>query len=95
MSDFLTYYDILGVPKSASQKDIKEALRIAKKPVFFIGGIDLSNLDGILEQGGKNIAMIRGIIESKDIIGNVRKIKDRLIREKIRLFLKINESKDI
>ncbi len=65
-------------------KDIKEVLKIAKKPVFFIGGINLSNLDEILEQGGNNIAMIRGIIHSKDIIGMAKNFKDRLIREKER-----------
>ncbi len=66
-------------------KDIKEVLKISRKPVFFIGGIDLSNLDEILEQGGKNIAMIRGIIGSENIIGNVKKIKERMIKWKKRL----------
>lgn len=63
-------------------KDIKEVLKAAKKPVFFIGGIDLSNLDEILEQGAKNIAVIRGIIQAEDIIGRARNFKDRLIIEK-------------
>ncbi len=63
-------------------KDIKEVLKIAKKPVVFIGGINLSNLDEILKQGAKNIAMIRGIIRAEDIIGRVRNFKDRLIKEK-------------
>ena len=63
-------------------KDIKEVLRIAKKPVFFIGGIDLSNLDEILEQGVKNIAVIRSIIQAEDIIVMARNFKDRLEREK-------------
>ena len=60
-------------------KDIKEVLRLAKKPVFFIGGINLSNLDEILKEGAKNIAMIRGIIQAEDIIGRARSFKDRLI----------------
>lgn len=63
-------------------KDIKEVLRIARKPVFFIGGINLSNLDEILKEGAKNIAVIRGIIQAEDIIGSTRNFKDRLIREK-------------
>jgi len=65
-------------------KDMKEVLKIARKPVFFIGGINLSNLDEILEQGAKNIAVIRGIIQAEDIIGIAKNFKDRLIREKER-----------
>jgi len=63
-------------------KDIKEVLKIAKKPVVFIGGINLSNLGEILKQGAKNIAVIRGIIQAEDIIGRARNFKDRLIKEK-------------
>ncbi len=63
-------------------KDIKEALKIAKKPVVFIGGINLSNLGEILKQGAKNIAVIRGIIQAEDIIGRAMNFKDRLIKEK-------------
>ena len=63
-------------------KDIKKALKIAKKPVVFIGGINLSNLDEILKEGAKNIAVIRGIIQAEDIIGRAMNFKNRLIREK-------------
>ena len=59
-------------------KDIKEVLRFAKKPVFFIGGINLSNLDEILYEGAKNIAVIRGIIEAEDIVLRVKSFKDSL-----------------
>lgn len=59
-------------------KDIKEVLRMAKKPVFFIGGINLSNLDEILNEGAKNIAVIRGIIDSEDISLRVKSFKDIL-----------------
>lgn len=59
-------------------KDIKEVLRTAQKPVFFIGGINLSNLDEILKEGAKNIAVIRGIIESEDISLRVKSFKDTL-----------------
>ncbi len=63
-------------------KDIKEVLRVAKKPLVFIGGINLSNLDEILGQGGKNIALIRNIIQAEDIMGMARNFKNRLVREK-------------
>lgn len=48
-------------------KDVARVLVIAKKPVFFIGGIDLSNIEEILRIGARNIALIRGITEAVDI----------------------------
>lgn len=57
---------------------IKGIIAIAKKPVFFIGGIDLCNVDEILQLGGKNIAVIRAITESADIAGSTSKIKEKL-----------------
>jgi len=62
--------------------DMQEALNIAKKPLIFIGGINLSNLDEILKAGVRNIAVIRGITESDDISLTVRSFKDRIIKSK-------------
>ncbi len=64
-------------------KDIKEAVRIARKPVVFIGGINLSNLDGILENGAKNIAVIRDILQSEDITARAASFKKRLINQNL------------
>ncbi len=63
-------------------KDMKEAVKIAKKPLVFIGGINLSNLDALLENGAKNIAAIRGILQSEDITARAASFKKRLIKEK-------------
>lgn len=74
-------------------KDIKEALRISKKPMFFIGGINLLNLDDILNKGVKNIAMIRGIIQAEDIAGRARNFKDKLTAaggREHRMIIKVN-----
>ncbi|MDP3788798.1 MAG: thiamine phosphate synthase [Candidatus Omnitrophota bacterium] len=54
---------------------IEKVLSIAKKPVFFIGGIDLSNIGEVLGKGAKNIALIRGILEAEDITSQVKKFK--------------------
>jgi thiamine-phosphate pyrophosphorylase len=59
-------------------KDMKEVLEIAVKPVFFIGGIQLSNLDELIEEGAKNIAVIRDIVEAEDIVSRTKSFKDRL-----------------
>ncbi|MBI5124013.1 MAG: thiamine phosphate synthase [Candidatus Omnitrophica bacterium] len=58
--------------------DIKNVIRIAKKPVFFIGGINLTNLGSVLREGAKNIALIRAVTESADITSAVKEFKERL-----------------
>ena len=58
---------------------VENIARIAKKPVFFIGGIKFSNIDEILRRGAKNIALIRGITEAEDIESASKKFKNNLI----------------
>lgn len=55
--------------------DIEKVVRAASKPVFFIGGINLSNIRNILRKGAKNIALIRGIAEAEDIVFRTRAFK--------------------
>ncbi len=65
---------------------VKKVLEISTKPIFFIGGIDLSNIDGLLEEGARNIALIRGITEAADITSAAREfeglINGRHIRDR-------------
>lgn len=63
-------------------KDIKSVLQVAKKPVFFIGGINISNVDELLRLGAKNIALIRDILEAEDIKSKVISFKKKLTRTK-------------
>ena len=58
--------------------DIQEAVRIAKKPVFFIGGITLATIDELLAKGAGNIALIRGITEAEDVEAATRQFKERV-----------------
>jgi len=62
--------------------DVKNVLKAASKPVFFIGGINLSNIDELLAKGAKNIALIRGVTESCDIISRVKEFKEKLGTQK-------------
>jgi len=62
--------------------DIEYIMEIAKKPVFFIGGITLTNIEEVLKLGGRNIALMRGITEEKDIGSSARKFKERLQAQK-------------
>jgi len=57
---------------------IKEILQISEKPVFFIGGIKLNNLNQLTELGVKNIAMITAITNAQNIQETIKDIKSRL-----------------
>ncbi len=56
-------------------KDIHKVMEIAKKPVVFIGGINLRNIEQVLKEGGRNVAVIRGIVEGEDIKAQIRDFK--------------------
>ncbi len=63
--------------------EIKDVLSIASKPVVFIGGINILNLDGLLDLGVRNIALIRDIVEAEDITLKTKEFKHKLTgREK-------------
>jgi thiamine-phosphate pyrophosphorylase len=58
--------------------DVGEVARIAKGRVFFIGGINLLNIESLLQKGAKNIALIRGILEADDIASQTKRFKDAI-----------------
>jgi len=58
--------------------DAPKVMKIARKPVFLIGGINLSNIDELLVLGASNIALIRGIAEAGDIVSKTRQFKNRI-----------------
>jgi thiamine-phosphate pyrophosphorylase len=59
--------------------EIENVLKIALKPVVFIGGINIKNLDEVLGKGAKNIALIRDIVQAEDITSRTKLFKDKLI----------------
>ena len=59
----------LGIEKA------KDILRLAKKPAFVIGGINLNNINILKKQGVCNIALNRGISLEKDIVKTVKQFK--------------------
>jgi thiamine-phosphate pyrophosphorylase len=70
---------------SIGTKDVEKVLKIAAKPVFFIGGINLSNIGELLKKGAKNIALIRGITEATDVKAVTAEFK-----RKVKMIIKIN-----
>jgi thiamine-phosphate pyrophosphorylase len=59
-------------------ENIREVLKMAKKPVFFIGGIDLTNIDAVLREGARNVAVIRAIAQAENITEAARDLKRRI-----------------
>jgi len=57
---------------------IEDLLGIAQKPIIFIGGINLDNIDKVLSKGAKNIALIRAIVASDDMETETRKLKAKI-----------------
>lgn len=63
---------------SIGTNDIEKVLSIAVKPVVFIGGINLENIDEVLSKGAKNIAVIREIVQSDNIPESVDLLKKKI-----------------
>lgn len=76
------------------EKDIEEVLRSASKPVVFIGGIDMTNVDGLLERGAGNIAVIRAIAAADDIRGAASAFKAKLARG-LKMLVRVNGKDEI
>lgn len=63
---------------SIGTKDVPEVMRIARKPVVCIGGIDQTNIKEVLALGVRNIAVIRQIMQAKDVAVSARILKDMI-----------------
>ncbi|MDP8292895.1 MAG: thiamine phosphate synthase [Candidatus Orphnella occulta] len=68
---------------SIGTDDVEQVLSVASKPVIFIGGINLENVDLLLSKGARSIATIRAIIESDDIAVAVNHFRKKIISCKI------------
>ncbi|MDD5170813.1 MAG: sulfur carrier protein ThiS [Syntrophales bacterium] len=58
--------------------DIENVLNAARKPVVFIGGIDMSNVDVLFSEGVRHIAMIRSIMAADDVAERAGWYRNRL-----------------
>jgi thiamine-phosphate pyrophosphorylase len=62
--------------------DIGEVLRMATKPVFFIGGVNTANLHLLLNEGATNVALIRDLMQTEDIESRAEWYKTQLARRR-------------
>ena len=79
--DYIAYGPIFFTktkPYSIGTDDIEKVIAAALKPVIFIGGINLSNIDELLAKGAKNMALIRAITESDDILNKTKALKSKI-----------------
>lgn len=79
--DYLAYGPIFPTDTKnyhIGTKDIETVLNIAEKPVFFIGGIDLTNIDILLNKGAQNIAVIRSIMQAENITETTKRFKAKI-----------------
>ena len=58
--------------------DVNNILNIAKKPTVFIGGVNIDNVDALLDMGAKNIALIRAILEADDVTAATSIFKEKI-----------------
>jgi thiamine-phosphate pyrophosphorylase len=80
-ADYISFGPIFPTPTknySIGTRDIKKVLAMTSKPVFFIGGINLSNIDELLNLGIRNIALIRAILKAEDIRRATELFKEKL-----------------
>ncbi len=59
-------------------KDVERVLKLSRHAVFFIGGINLSNVGELLAKSAKNISLIRAILEADDITAMTKNLKTKL-----------------
>ena len=65
-------YDSIGLSL------IREAAQRLRHPWLAIGGIDLTNIDQVLEAGATRVAVVRAVAGAEDITSAARAIKQRL-----------------
>jgi thiamine-phosphate pyrophosphorylase len=62
----------------AGTEDVDKIMAMTKKPIFFIGGIALSNIDELLKKRANNISLIRAIAQASDVESAVRDFKKKM-----------------
>lgn len=57
---------------------VKAVSSFSQIPFFCIGGINLDNIDSLVQAGGSRVAVVRALIDSEDPYESARKFKLRL-----------------
>ena len=86
--EFVNYIGFGSIFPTDTKKDIKlnglkmleEVLKISKKPVVAIGGINHKNVEDVLKTGCKNIAVVSAVFKDKNIYENTLRLREIIDR---------------
>ena len=67
-----------GVGRSLGPKAISEMSPKIKVPFTVMGGINAENIDQVLAEGARRVAMVTAITRAADIAAEVRSLKDKM-----------------
>jgi thiamine-phosphate pyrophosphorylase len=68
-----------GVGRSLGPKAISEISPQIKVPFTVMGGINAENIDQVLAEGARRVAMVTAITRAADIAAKVRSLKEKII----------------
>jgi thiamine-phosphate pyrophosphorylase len=71
-----------GVGRSLGPKAITEISPQIQVPFTVMGGISEDNIDQVLAEGARRVAMVTAITKAEDIAAKVRLLRERIIRAK-------------
>jgi thiamine-phosphate pyrophosphorylase len=83
-ADYINIGPIFPTGTKAGIKNIlgPEAIPVISKdiqvPFTVMGGINSSNMDSVLRQGAKRVAMVTAITQAEDVAGAVRELRRRI-----------------
>lgn len=82
-ADYLSVGPVWETPtkpgrKAAGLGYVRWAAEHLRAPWFAIGGIDLSNLDQVLEAGARRVVVVRAILDAPDPERAARAFRERL-----------------
>jgi thiamine-phosphate pyrophosphorylase len=88
-ADYLGVGPVFATPTKpdyipAGLEYVKYANKNITLPWFAIGGIDESNIDKVINAGAKRVAVVRAILNAKDVKQVVKTLKGRFICEQVR-----------
>jgi thiamine-phosphate pyrophosphorylase len=82
-ADYIGFGPIFATPtkpdyKPVGLKDIKQVHVDVTLPIFCIGGINIDNLQRVIDAGAKRVVMVSALLQARDIVDYVRCATDML-----------------
>ena len=83
-ADYIAFGPVYSTPYKKERKEVgtemlKKVRETARIPIVAVGGINLENLEEVIETGVDGIAVIRAIFDAENIEEAVRMLKERFV----------------